>query len=136
MTSPLNLRIEFTFEFFVAEKVLSELNLTICSKCEQYNDQATKHLFRLNNIHYILKSLQRSNIMDLLVLTEPECERYYQKLIRELNDSYQKSWSRLLALVSPLDDLPRPVNGKIKDKERAILKERFSVSCSHRFFIR
>lgn len=101
--------------------------MTIVTKCEQYNDQATKHLFRLNNIYYILKSLQRTNLLDLITLTEPDCEKYYQELIQELKNVYQKSWSRLLSNISPLDDLPRPVNGKVKDKERAILKERFSV---------
>lgn len=108
------------------KKVLSELNLTIVSKCEQYGDHATRHLFRLNNIHYILKSLQRSKVLDILLMTEPECERNYQELIQELHNQYQRSWLRLISMISPLDDLPRPVNGKVKDKERAILKERFS----------
>lgn len=48
--------------------------------------------------------------------------------LQELNNAYQRSWSRLLQYIHPLDDLPRPVNGKVKDKERTILKERFSVS--------
>lgn len=112
----------------VIEKVLSELNLTIVTKCEQYNDLATKHLFRLNNIHYILKSLQRTNLLDLIMLTEPDCEKYYQELIQELKHVYQKSWAKLLTNIGPLDDLPRPINGKVKDKERAVLKEKFSVN--------
>lgn len=106
---------------------MSELNLTIVTKCEQYNDMATKYLFRLNNIHYILKSLQRTNLLDLVMLTEPDCEKYYQELIQKLKHSYQSSWSRLLSNISPLDDLPRPQGGKVKDKERPILKEKFSV---------
>lgn len=110
------------------EKALAELNLTIMSKCEQYSDQATKHLFRLNNIHYILKSLQRSNLIDLVTLAEQECERSYNDMIRELKYSYQKTWSRMLGGISSMDELPKPVHGKIKDKDRAILKERFSVS--------
>lgn len=108
------------------KRVLSELNLTIVSKCEQYNEQATRSLFRLNNTHYILKSLQRSNVLELLLMTEPECERNYMELIQELHNLYQRSWSRLISMISPLEDLPRPVNGKVKDKERSILKERFS----------
>lgn len=107
--------------------MLSELNLTIVSKCEQYSDHATRYLFRLNNIYYILKSLQRSNTLDLLTLTERDCERHYLELIQELNSAYQKSWVRLLMYISPLDELPRPINGKVKEKERAVLKERFSV---------
>lgn len=111
---------------FYAKRVLSELNLTIVSKCEQYNDQATRHLFRLNNIHYILKSLQRSNVLEVLLMTEPECERNYMELIQELNGLYQRSWARLITMISPLEDLPRPVNFRVKDKERPILKERFA----------
>lgn len=108
------------------KKVLSELNLTILSKCEQYSDLATRFLFRLNNCHYIFKSLQRSNVIELLHLTGPDCERNYMEMIQELHNQYQRSWSRLISMISPLDDLPRPVNCKVKDKERAVLKDRFS----------
>ncbi|KAH8405313.1 hypothetical protein KR222_005229 [Zaprionus bogoriensis] len=108
------------------KKALAELNLSIMNKCEQYNDQATKHLFRLNNIHYILKSLQRSNLIDLVTLAEPECEHSYLEMIRELKTSYQKTWSKMLAGIYSLEDLPKPVGGKVKDKDRSVLKERFS----------
>lgn len=113
----------------IAEKAISELNLTIVSKCEQYGDLATRHLFRLNNIHYILKSLQRTNLLDVICLAEPECESNYQQLIRELKKSYQKTWSKLLANVGALDELPRPPSssGKLKDKERAAIKDRFAA---------
>lgn len=82
MVSRRNLKIIFRFFVVVAERVLSELNLTIVNKCEQYSDLATKHLFRLNNIHYILKSLQRTNLLDLVAFTGPDCERNYQELIQ------------------------------------------------------
>ncbi|XP_053952957.1 exocyst complex component 7 [Anastrepha obliqua] len=108
------------------KKALAELNLSIMNKCEQYNDQATKHLFRLNNIHYILKSLQQSNLIDLVTLAEPECEQCYLDMIRELKFSYQKTWSKMLVSIG-VDELPRPSHGKVKDKDRSILKERFST---------
>ncbi|XP_017042635.1 exocyst complex component 7 [Drosophila ficusphila] len=108
------------------KKALAELNLSIMNKCEQYNDQATKHLFRLNNIHYILKSLQRSNLIDLVTLAEPECEHSYLEMIRELKASYQKTWSKMLQGIYSMDELPKPVAGKVKDKDRSVLKERFS----------
>lgn len=107
---------------------MAELNLTIVNKCEQYGDTATKHLFRLNNVHYVLKSLQQSNLLDLVRIVEPECERSYLDIIGEMKLAYQRSWSKLLGYISPLDELPRPINGKVKEKERAIIKERFSVS--------
>ncbi|XP_036335931.1 exocyst complex component 7 [Rhagoletis pomonella] len=108
------------------KKALAELNLSIMNKCEQYNDQATKHLFRLNNIHYILKSLQQSNLIDLVTLAEPDCEQCYLDMIRELKFSYQKTWSKMLVSIG-VDELPRPSHGKVKDKDRSILKERFST---------
>lgn len=98
------------------------------TKCEQYGDLATRNLFRLNNIHYILKSLQRTKLIDVLQLAEPECEKYYEELIHELKTAYRKSWTRLLGHIAPLEDLPRPVNGRVKDRERTVLKERFTVS--------
>lgn len=108
------------------KKALAELNLSIMNKCEQYNDQATKHLFRLNNIHYILKSLQQSNLIDIVTLAEPECEQSYLDMIRELKFSYQKTWSKMLISIG-VEELPRPYHGKVKDKDRGILKERFST---------
>ncbi|EAT38259.1 AAEL009832-PA [Aedes aegypti] len=107
-------------------KVLGELNYTIATKSEQYGDLATKQLFKLNNTHYILKSLQRSNLIDIVALTEHDCEKRYQRMIQDLKKAYLSSWSKLLANISPLDDIPRPVGGRVKDKERAIIKERFS----------
>lgn len=98
------------------------------SKCEQYSDLATRYLFRLNNQHYILKSLQRSNLLDVVCLAEPECESNYQQLIRELKKSYQKTWSKLLSHIGQLDELPRVSPGmKLKDKERGAIKDRFSA---------
>ncbi|XP_067648559.1 exocyst complex component 7 [Eurosta solidaginis] len=108
------------------KKALAELNLSIMNKCEHYNDQATKHLFRLNNIHYILKSLQQSNLIDLVTLAEPDCEQCYLDMIRELKFSYQKTWSKMLISIG-VDELPKPSHGKVKDKDRGILKERFST---------
>uniref|UniRef100_A0A1Q3FD21 Exocyst complex component 7 n=1 Tax=Culex tarsalis TaxID=7177 RepID=A0A1Q3FD21_CULTA len=107
-------------------KVLGELNYTIATKSEQYNDIATKQLFKLNNTHYILKSLQRSNLIGIVALTEHDCEKRYQRMIQDLKKAYLGSWTKLLANIGPLEDLPRPVSGRVKDKERAIIKERFS----------
>lgn len=116
-----------SFIFFL-EKALSELNLTIVSKCDQYSDMATRYLFRLNNIHYILKSLQRNNLLNIVCLAEPDCESNYEQLIRELKKSYQKTWTKLLNNITQLEELPRVHPGiKLKDKERNAIKDRFSA---------
>lgn len=107
-------------------KVLAELNYTIAAKSEQYGDVAMKQLFKLNNTHYILKSLQRSNLIDIVALTEHDCEKRYQKMTQDLKKAYLSSWSKLLACIAPMEDIPKPIGGRVKDKERAIIKERFS----------
>ncbi|XP_063699362.1 exocyst complex component 7 [Culicoides brevitarsis] len=107
-------------------KVLTELNYTIVAKSDLYSDPATKQIFKLNNVHYILKSLQQSNLLDLISITETDTESRYNKMIQELKQAYHASWGRLLGALS-LDDMPRPVNGKCKEKERQIVKDRFST---------
>lgn len=107
-------------------KVLTELNYTIVLKSEQYGDPATRHLFKLNNIHYILKSLQQTILLDLITITETDTEKRYNKMILDLKAGYLTSWSRLIAALT-MDEMPRPINGKVKEKERQIIKERFAA---------
>lgn len=108
-------------------KVLTELNFTIITKADQiYNNDATRQLFKLNNIYFILKSLQRNNLLDVVKFTEVDCEKRYLKMIDDLKQAYQATWQKLLMHISPLDECPRPMNGKLKDKDRAVVKEKFS----------
>jgi exocyst complex protein 7 len=107
-------------------KVLTELNFTIITKADQYyNNDATRQLFKLNNIYYILKSLQRNNLLDVVKFTEVDCEKRYLKMIDDLKHAYQQTWQKLLIHITPIEECPRPSNGKLKDKDRAIVKEKF-----------
>lgn len=108
-------------------KVLTELNFTIITKADQiYNNEATRCLFKLNNIYYILKSLQRNNLLDVVKFTEVDCEKRYLKMIDDLKHAYQTTWQKLLINIVPIEDCPRPVNGRLKDKDRAVVKEKFA----------
>ncbi|CAH1954354.1 unnamed protein product [Acanthoscelides obtectus] len=108
------------------KKVLVQLNLTLISKSEQYSDSALKALFRLNNNNYILKSLQRSNLMELYLLSEPNCEEYYYNSIQENKKAYSQSWNKLLNYISSDDPALHFHSDRLKDKERAVLKEKFA----------
>lgn len=115
-------------------KVLTELNYMIVAKAEQYSDVPTRQLFKLNNTHYVLKSLQRSNLLDLIAIIEnseatarsQDTERRYNKMIHDFKGSYGASWNKLLNCLT-LDDMPRPINGRVKDKERQTVKDRFAA---------
>lgn len=108
-------------------KVLTELNFTIITKADQiYNNDATRQLFKLNNIYYILKSLQRNNLLDIVKLTEVNSEKRYLKMIDDLKHAYQTTWQKLLVHITPLDECPKASGGKLKDKDRAVVKEKFA----------
>jgi len=107
------------------KKVLVQLNHTLISKSEQYSDIALKAIFRLNNNNYVLKSLQRSQLLELYQIAEPKCEEYYHSFIQEHKKTYLQSWNKLLVYIST-DDLSVTSHDKLKDKDRTALKSKFS----------
>ncbi|XP_060523354.1 exocyst complex component 7 isoform X2 [Cylas formicarius] len=106
------------------KKVLVQLNHTLISKSEQYNDGALKALFRLNNNNYVLKSLQRSSLLELYLISEPKCEEYYYSSIQDHKKAYSQSWNKLLGYID--SDDPYFHGDKLKDKDRAAIKDKFA----------
>ncbi|XP_065208876.1 exocyst complex component 7 [Planococcus citri] len=107
------------------KKVLSQLNLTLINKSDLYCDVAVKALFRLNNCNHVLKSLQRCSLLELVTLSEPDCEETYFNSITTHKKTYQQCWSRVLSFICDMEDI-QVYYGKLKDKEKTTLKERFS----------
>ncbi|CAH2262749.1 jg14973 [Pararge aegeria aegeria] len=103
-------------------KVLAQLNLSLRNKSEQYPD-ALKAIFLLNNTLYLLQGLQRSGLLDVLMLAEPECEASYRDMIQDYKNAYVQSWNKLLSHLS----LDEPLPSKLRDKDRQMLKDKFSV---------
>ncbi|KAJ0179116.1 hypothetical protein K1T71_004828 [Dendrolimus kikuchii] len=102
-------------------KVLAQLNFALRNKSEQYPD-ALKAIFLLNNTLYLLQGLQRSGLLDVLSLAEPECEANYRDMIQEHKNAYLQSWNKLLAHTV----LDEPLPSKLRDKDRQILKDKFA----------
>ncbi|XP_039746135.1 exocyst complex component 7 isoform X2 [Pararge aegeria] len=102
-------------------KVLAQLNLSLRNKSEQYPD-ALKAIFLLNNTLYLLQGLQRSGLLDVLMLAEPECEASYRDMIQDYKNAYVQSWNKLLSHLS----LDEPLPSKLRDKDRQMLKDKFS----------
>jgi len=78
------------------EKVLVQLNLTLVGKSDLYSDIYLRAVFRLNNNHYVLKALQRAGLLDLVRLSEPDCEESYHNMIREHKRAYSQRQVELL----------------------------------------
>ncbi|XP_050342006.1 exocyst complex component 7 isoform X2 [Nymphalis io] len=76
-------------------KVLAQLNLSLRNKSEQYSD-ALKAIFLLNNTLYLLQGLQRSGLLDILMLAEPECEANYRDMIQDYKNSYIQRYVKII----------------------------------------
>ncbi|KAK9502985.1 hypothetical protein O3M35_011654 [Rhynocoris fuscipes] len=108
------------------KKVLSQLNCTLMSKSEAYSEPGVKAIFRLNNCHHVLKALQRSSLLALVSTCEADIHQTYLDMINQHKKAYQLSWNKVLSYITPLDDVTILTPGKIKDKDRTTIKERFS----------
>ncbi|XP_018089418.1 exocyst complex component 7 L homeolog isoform X8 [Xenopus laevis] len=105
-------------------KVLGNLQLKLTHRVKTYEDPALKAIFLHNNFNYILKSLEKSELLQLVSVTQKEPDETYRYHIEQQIQLYQRSW---LKVTESLADRNMPViqGAKLKDKERQIIKERF-----------
>uniref|UniRef100_A0A3Q1EPW1 Exocyst complex component 7 n=1 Tax=Acanthochromis polyacanthus TaxID=80966 RepID=A0A3Q1EPW1_9TELE len=106
-------------------KVLGNLQLNLLSKSKVYEDSALSAIFLHNNYNYILKSLEKSELIQLVTVTHKRAETSYRELIEQQIDTYQRSW---LKVTEHLTDRNMPLfqpGTKLKDKERQVIKDKF-----------
>ncbi|XP_030610483.1 exocyst complex component 7 isoform X5 [Archocentrus centrarchus] len=106
-------------------KVLGNLQLNLLSKSKVYEDSALSAIFLHNNYNYILKSLEKSELIQLVTVTQKRAESSYRELIEQQIDTYQRSWVKV---TEHLTDKNMPViqpGTKLKDKERQVIKDKF-----------
>ncbi|XP_074116901.1 exocyst complex component 7 isoform X8 [Sminthopsis crassicaudata] len=106
-------------------KVLGNLQLNLLSKSKVYEDPALRAIFLHNNYNYILKSLEKSELIHLVAVTQKTAERSYREHIEQQIQTYQRSWLKVTDYISE-KNLPVFQPGvKLRDKERQMIKERF-----------
>ncbi|XP_073345442.1 exocyst complex component 7 isoform X6 [Pagrus major] len=106
-------------------KVLGNLQLNLLSKSKVYEDSALSAIFLHNNYNYILKSLEKSELIQLVTVTLKKAESHYRELIEQQIYNYKSSW---LKVTEHLTDRNMPVfqpGTKLKDKERQVIKDKF-----------
>lgn len=110
------------------KRVLVNLGLALVSRSETYSDTTLRAIFRLNNYNYILKTLLSSELLNLVALVEPQCDKMYNDQIMEQKRLYSQSWSRVLHYLVNHEDVPLSViqAGKLRDKDRQLIKEKFA----------
>ena len=122
-------------------RVLAVLSSTLNKKNLQYSDPYLKAIFMLNNYHYILKSLRKTGLLDIVHLYNHSVECYYEDHILENKRVYSQSWSRVLNFVLELDSQNQPMLGgeaggsphpstlanmRLKDKDKRYIKDKFA----------
>ncbi|XP_006145827.1 exocyst complex component 7 isoform X5 [Tupaia chinensis] len=106
-------------------KVLGNLQLNLLSKSKVYEDPALSAIFLHNNYNYILKSLEKSELIQLVAVTQKTAERSYREHIEQQIQTYQRSWVKVTDYITE-KNLPVFQPGvKLRDKERQMIKERF-----------
>uniref|UniRef100_A0A8C1IL33 Exocyst complex component 7 n=1 Tax=Cyprinus carpio TaxID=7962 RepID=A0A8C1IL33_CYPCA len=76
-------------------KVLGNLQLNLSNKAKVYEDPALRAIFLHNNYNYILKSLEKSELIQLVAVTHKKVEGSYRELIEQEIQNYQRSHSWL-----------------------------------------
>uniref|UniRef100_A0A3Q1I5T4 Exocyst complex component 7 n=1 Tax=Anabas testudineus TaxID=64144 RepID=A0A3Q1I5T4_ANATE len=70
-------------------KVLGNLQLNLLSKSKVYEDSALSAIFLHNNYNYTLKSLEKSDLIQLVTVTQKKAEASYRELIEKEIQTYQ-----------------------------------------------
>ncbi|XP_051968942.1 exocyst complex component 7 isoform X3 [Xyrauchen texanus] len=106
-------------------KVLGNLQLNLSNKAKVYEDPALRAIFLHNNYNYILKSLEKSELIQLVAVTHKKVESSYRELIEQEIQNYQRSWIKVTEHLTERN-IPAFLPGtKLKDKERQIIKDKF-----------
>lgn len=106
-------------------KVLGNLQLNLSNKAKVYEDPALRAIFLHNNYNYILKSLEKSELIQLVAVTVKKVESSYRELIEQEIQNYQRSWLRVTEHLAERNIPDFQPGAKLKDKERQIIKDKF-----------
>uniref|UniRef100_A0A671RZ31 Exocyst complex component 7 n=1 Tax=Sinocyclocheilus anshuiensis TaxID=1608454 RepID=A0A671RZ31_9TELE len=108
-----------------SNKVLGNLQLNLSNKAKVYEDPALRAVFLHNNYNYILKSLEKSELIQLVAVTHKKVEGLYRELIEQEIQNYQRSWLKVTEHLTERNIPAFQPGTKLKDKERQIIKDKF-----------
>ncbi|KAB1267894.1 Exocyst complex component 7 [Camelus dromedarius] len=121
-------------------KVLGNLQLNLLSKSKVYEDQALSAIFLHENYNYILKALEKSELIQLVAVTQNTAKRSYQEHIEQQIQTYQCSWLKsfsdgleeLCKIQKTWAVLDTEQRDKIHQTQKNIVKETYRAFL-HRF---
>ncbi|XP_074312386.1 exocyst complex component EXO70A1-like [Silene latifolia] len=82
----------------VTMRIMQALQTNLDGKSKQYRDPALTHLFLMNNIHYIVRSVRRSEAKDLL---GDDWVQRHRRVVQQHANQYKRiAWAKILQSLS------------------------------------
>ncbi|KAL6651645.1 hypothetical protein ACP70R_010570 [Stipagrostis hirtigluma subsp. patula] len=114
----------------VTMSIMQALQNNLEAKAKQYKDPALMHVFLMNNIHYIVKSVRRSEAKDLL---GDDWIQRHRRIVQQNANQYRRiAWSKVLQCLSGQGLTSSGGSGQVgsdggnsSGASRAAVKERF-----------
>ncbi|GAB4836224.1 hypothetical protein Ancab_001139 [Ancistrocladus abbreviatus] len=82
----------------VTMRIMQALQTNLDGKSKQYKDPSLTHLFLMNNIHYIVRSVRRSEAKDLL---GDDWVQRHRRIVQQHANQYKRiAWAKILQCLS------------------------------------
>ncbi|KAG8651020.1 hypothetical protein MANES_07G086200v8 [Manihot esculenta] len=113
-------------------RIMQALQTNLDGKSKQYKDPALTYLFLMNNIHYMVRSVNRSKVKDLL---GDDWVQTHRRLVQNYANQYKRSaWVKIFqclsaqALTSSVGGSQAPGGGgSRREASRGLVKDRFKT---------
>ncbi|KDP36125.1 hypothetical protein JCGZ_08769 [Jatropha curcas] len=112
----------------VTTRIMQALQNNLDGKSKQYRDPALTQLFLMNNIHYIVRSVRRSEAKDLL---GDDWVQIHRRIVQQHANQYKRvSWAKILQCLTVQGLGSSGGSGMATDSgglSRAMVKDRFKT---------
>ncbi|XP_052137964.1 exocyst complex component EXO70A1-like [Oryza glaberrima] len=107
----------------VTMKIMQALQNNLDGKSKQYKDPALTYIFLMNNIHYMVRSVRRSEAKD--ILGDDWIQRHRRVVQQNANQYKRVAWAKILQTLSVQATGSSPAELSSSGVSRAMIKERF-----------
>lgn len=116
----------------VTMRIMQALQTNLDGKSKQYKDPALTHLFLMNNIHYMVRSVRRSEAKDLL---GDDWVQIHRRIVQQHANQYKRTaWAKILQCLSVQGLTSSGGGGSVATDggnssgvSRALIKDRFKL---------
>ncbi|GAY59840.1 hypothetical protein CUMW_197550 [Citrus unshiu] len=113
----------------VTMRIMQALQTNLDGKSKQYKDPALTHLFLMNNIHYMVRSVRRSEAKDLL---GDDWVQRHRRIVQQHANQYKRTaWAKCLSVQGLTSSggggSVATDGGNSSGVSRALIKDRFKL---------